>query len=123
MESVAPVESESDEIVSAVMPIPSDSTNQAEAIKELKEVLPKLESLSEDTRRCFGVISENFHAAHRLLLALEKKGALDSAVLDFRQAVVEVGRHMELIASTVEQIEVVTNDMMKGVHGLVVVGG
>jgi hypothetical protein len=129
MESVAPVESnESEESVSSVMPtVPpeagtelfeDDEANKLSAIRELKDLLPKLEAQSEDARRCLAVIIENFHAANRLLLAAEKTGVMDLAVLEFRYSAVEIGNHVERIFDMAQQVEIATNEVVKGAKGL-----
>lgn len=125
MESVAPVESseteESEGAVSSVMqsvpPTPlfeDEEANKLDALQELKKGLPELEALSEDVRRCFAVVIENFHAANRLLRVTEKTGVLDLSLLEFRYAIHEIKDNVERLAAQARQVEVSTNEVVKG---------
>ncbi len=126
MESVAPAEPESteSEAVSSVMQSGTSAlfedveANKLNALQELKKNLPALEATSEDVRRCTGVIIENFHAANRLLLAAEKTGILDLALLEFRYAISEIGNNLDGLLSSAQQVEIATNEIVKGAQEL-----
>lgn len=90
-----------------------------EAVQNLKQILPHLESEGEAARRCFGVIVENFHVANRRLAIMEKKTEVpDESVIDFLVAAQEIRSDMERVLMTARLLEGATNEMARGAQDL-----
>lgn len=89
-----------------------------EAVKSLEEVLSKLESNCEDARRCLSVVTENFHASKARFDAMVKTGVIDISVIEFHMAAIEMTRHLEKILDMAQQLEMATNEMVRGARSM-----
>jgi hypothetical protein len=98
---------------------PEVDFSQDQAVKELKKLLPELETMCEDIRRCFGAISENFHVAHRRLGLVEKTDEdTRASIMEFLYAIKEIKANLNTFDLTSHQIEAATDQMVVGVRGL-----
>lgn len=97
---------------------PQVEFTQGEAITELEEKIPELESVCEDIRRCYGAVLENLYVSRKRLTVLKDSNVSNeevrAAIMEFLYAVNEAKNNAEAAAFSARQTEVATNEMVKG---------